>query len=312
MRSMKKLKNQIIKYFLMCSFGIAFMQSIIDSLYDDYLFIIVEDGTVSRIFLLVSYAFLHVFIFGVFAVIFYKLVDCKIKKETSRQLEEKNHLYANVSHDLKTPITSILGFAGALKSGKLSDGEKEDAIDIIYAKSKRTDELINELFSYSKLESNIYALNLEKENVCALVRVLLAEAYQEFEDRNMELEIHIPDFPIYCMLDQIDFKRAVNNLIENEYKHNKAGTKVYVSVRELENTVRIVVADTGDEIDESVSETIFQPFICGDDSRNSSGGSGLGLAISRKVIEKHDGKIYLSTEISGYTKGFIVELNSVL
>lgn len=308
---MKKLKNQIIKYFLLCSFGISLFESIIDSLYNDYLFLTVEDGTTLMTLLLVSYAFFNLLIFGVFAIIFYKLADRKIKDETNRQIEEKNHLYANISHDLKTPMTSILGFASALKHGELSEEEKENAIDIIYTKSKRTDELMNQLFSYSKLQSNLYEFSLEKEDICAIVRALLAEAYQEFEKKNIELEIDIPDSPIYCMLDKINFKRAINNLIENEYKHNKADIQVFISVRELENVVQVIVADTGDEIDKAISENIFQPFICGDDSRNSSGGSGLGLAISRKVIDKHNGKLRLATDISGYTKGFIVELSRI-
>lgn len=305
---MEKLKKQIIKYFLLCSFGIALLESMLDSLYDDRLFPIAKDSTQLMSILLVSYGFFTVFIFAVFAAIFYKLADSKIKEETARQLEEKNHLYANIAHDLKTPITSIVGFASALKNGKLSIEENVNAIDIIYTKAKRTDKLINELFSYSKLESNAYELCLKKQDVCAVVRALLAEAYQEFEDRNMELKIDIPDTPIYCMIDKIEFERAINNLIENAYKHNRPKIQVYIAVQEFENMVRIIVADTGNAIDTAIAQTIFEPFICGDDSRNSSGGSGLGLAISRKAIEKQKGKLYLSTEISGYAKGFIVEI----
>ena len=217
---MEKLKKQIIKYFLLCSFGIALLESMLDSLYDDRLFPIAKDSTQLMSILLVSYGFFTVFIFAVFAAIFYKLADSKIKEETARQLEEKNHLYANIAHDLKTPITSIVGFASALKNGKLSTEENVNAIDIIYTKAKRTDKLINELFSYSKLESNAYELCLKKQDVCAVVRALLAEAYQEFEDRNMELKIDIPDTPIYCMIDKIEFERAINNLIEKLKKEN--------------------------------------------------------------------------------------------
>lgn len=305
---MKNLKSKIIKYFIFCSLGISVVESMIDSIYDEWLFLLVKSESVLMKLSLASYLLLSILVFVVFAFLFIRMAGKRIEEETNRQLEEKNQLYANIAHDLKTPITSIRGFAGAIKENNLSEDESQRAIDIIYTKSKRTDELIEMIFTYSKLESNQYQLNLQKENVCGLLRVMIADAYEDFESRNIGLKIEIPDEPIYCMLDRIEFKRAMNNLIDNAYKHNREGCLVCISVKEVERKVRILVADTGDVIEASIGETIFQPFVCGDDSRNSKGGSGLGLAISKKIFEKHHGTLRLVDQVEGYTKGFMVEL----
>jgi signal transduction histidine kinase len=83
---------------------------------------------------------------------------------------------------------------------------------------------------------------------------------------------------------------------------------VFIGIESVESTVRIVIADNGKDISTDQEETIFDPFICADESRNSRNGSGLGLAITKKIIEKHRGLIYITHEIKGYTKGFVVEV----
>ncbi len=305
---MQNLKRKIIKYFICCSFGTSVVESVISSMYDDWLFLIVKNDSLWMKLLLISYWLLTVLVFVVFALIFIRMTEKQIEEVTKRNIEEKNQMYANIVHDLKTPITSILGFAGALRENELVGHERQKAVDIIYSKAKRTDELIQRLFTYSKLESSQHKLQLQIENVCGLLRVIIADLYEAFEAKNIELEIEIPDQPIYCSLDRVEFRRAIHNLIENTLKHNEEGIRVLISVTEVDNRVIILVADSGDAIKASIRDTIYEPFVCGDDSRNSTGGSGLGLAISKKILEKHHGDLGLVEEVDGYTKGFIVKL----
>ena len=305
---MDKLRKQIIKYFILCSFGIATLTAMLNGLYDE----IFHPDTITDLPVLLaviaSDLAIWALIYFLFALLFFVIVRRKIRKETQRQMEEKNIFYANIAHDLKTPITSILGFSKALKDGAVEESRREEIIDIIYEKSRQTDEMINRLFHYSKLETDSYALSFEKLDVCAPVRALVAEAYPEFEAAGITLRIEIREEPIPAMLDIVEFRRAVSNLIENAYKHNAKGAEVLISVEERSGVVRVSIADNGEPIEQDLAERIFQPFVCGNESRSSQGGTGLGLAISRKIIEKHGGTLRLQPEFPGFTKAFVIEI----
>ena len=305
---MDKLRKQIIKYFILCSFGIATLTAMLNGLYDE----IFHPDTITDLPVLLaviaSDLAIWALIYFLFALLFFVIVRRKIRKETQRQMEEKNIFYANIAHDLKTPITSILGFSKALKDGAVEESRREEIIDIIYEKSRQTDEMINRLFHYSKLETDSYALSFEKLDVCAPVRALVAEAYPEFEAAGITLRIEIREEPIPAMLDIVEFRRAVSNLIENAYKHNAKGAEVLISVEERSCVERVSIADNGEPIEQDLAERIFQPFVCGNESRSSQGGTGLGLAISRKIIEKHGGTLRLQPEFPGFTKAFVIEI----
>lgn len=305
---MDKLRRQIIKYFILCSFGIATLTAMLNGLYDE----IFHSDTITDLPVLLaviaSDLAIWALIYFLFALLFFVIVRRKIRKETQRQMEEKNIFYANIAHDLKTPITSILGFSKALKDGAVEDGRREEIIDIIYKKSRQTDEMINRLFHYSKLETDSYALSFEKLDVCATVRALVADAYLQFEDAGIALRIEIPEDPIPVMLDIVEFRRAIGNLLENARKHNTKGAEVFILVEEKSGVVRITIADNGEPIEQDLAERIFQPFVCGNESRSSQGGTGLGLAISRKIIEKHGGTLRLQPEFPGFTKAFVIEI----
>lgn len=305
---MEKLKKQIIKNFIIYALGLSVAESILDSLFDDCLFQLVEDNTVQMKLLLAVYLILSIVFFIIAAVCFYKAVSRKIEEETRRQINEKNMLIANMAHDLKTPITSILGFSRALKDKKVQTDEQEEISGIIYEKAKRTDELINIMFRYSKLETEDYKLTLEKQNICALIRNVVADNYSEFEQREIEVQIDIPEKAYICSIDNIEFVRAFHNIIVNAYKHNPEGSRVLVAVQKKNEKVVIIVADNGDVFTEKMLKTIFEPFVCGSESRNSRDGSGLGLAISKKIIEKHNGRLYVKEDILNYSKGFVIEL----
>jgi signal transduction histidine kinase len=305
---MDKLRKQIIKYFILCSFGIATLTAMLNGLYDE----VFHPDTITDLPLLLaviaSDLAIWALIYFLFALLFFVIVRRKIRKETQRQMEEKNILYANIAHDLKTPITSILGFSKALKDGAVDESRREEIIDIIYEKSRQTDDMINQLFRYSKLETDTYSLSFEKLDVCAPVRALVAEAYQQFEDAGILLRVEIPEELILTRLDAVEFRRAISNLIENACKHNPKGAEVSISVEEVSGGVKITIADNGEPIEGALAESIFQPFVCGDESRSSQGGTGLGLAISRKIIEKHGGTLRLQPDYPGFTKAFVIEL----
>ena len=240
------------------------------------------------------------------AIIFYQLIHKEIRKESERQIRENNLIYASVAHDLKTPITSISGFAKALEDNKIPEEEKNEIYGIIGRKSDSMNGLVDELFEYSQLGTEEYKMKLEKTDVCSLMREIVADNYVSLEEHNIEVDIDIPDNSVFMNADRRDLRRALSNLVVNTYKHNPDGIKMKVSVTEDGNQCVITVADTGDEI--PGGNDIFEPFVTENTSRTPGRGTGLGLAITKRVIDKHNGTIALKNDIEGFTKGFVVKL----
>lgn len=308
---MNKFKKQIMKYFIVCAFGIAVVESMLDSTFDEVVFPGFEDNIVVAHILLGIYFLLIIAIFILFAALFYRLTNIAIKKESNRQLNKQNMVYSCIAHDLKTPMTSIQGFASALLEERIKPEEQKEIFDIIYNKSCYMNELVESLFTYSKLNTNDCQLSYSKMDLTVLVREIVALNYDEFEKKEICLGLEIPEEPIWCLLDEKEIKRAINNLIINAYMHNENDAKVMIQVKRQEKYVYIIIADNGKTISKEQEENIFEPFVSGNDARSSGEGNGLGLAISRIIIEKHEGKLYITNNIRDYTKGFVVQLQSV-
>ena len=309
---MNKIRMQSLKHYMLCTFVIILAESGFSWILDSLFFPIYEGRNgreyVYWVILNLGTSFLLLF---VGAYVFYRFSKKVIKAESKRQVQEQNLLYSSIAHDLKTPITSIQGFAAALKEGKIKPEEQDEILDIIYRKSRHMNELIETLLAYSKLGTESYALNRNKTNICSLVRDMLAMNYSEFEEKEMELDIEIPDEPIFCNIDEKEFRRAMNNLIVNAYKHNKRRARILIQVYREKECAFITVGDDGKVIPKELAENMFKPFVSGDASRTSGSGNGLGLAISSTIVEKHGGKLYMKDCGGGYTKKFVVQIQSM-
>ncbi len=223
---------------------------------------------------------------------------------------QRNLLLSDVAHDLKTPMTTVAGYARALADGQVEGEEKQqDYLNTIYHKSMQMSELVSLLFEYVKLDSAGFSLKKEGTNLNELLRENVAELYTDFEQKDMELDIDIPDEPIYASVDSLQFNRAIHNLLVNALKHNPAGTKTGVRLENHTTSIRILIRDTGIKIPEETALHLFEPFVQGDASRNSRSGSGLGLSITEKIISMHGGSITLNQgTLSEYTKEFVITL----
>lgn len=312
---MKRLKRSIIRCFVGTTICLTIaelvlallMRETLTSYYGISGTISVATGTLV-VNIIMSVALIMV---GPAAWLFSRVVTKKINAEIQRQTDERNMLYANIAHDLKTPMTSILGYAKALGDKKVELEQSEIVIDRIYQKAKQTDELLNMLFEYTKLQTEGYPLNKVETDICRIVRSVAAGQYEAFEGKNICVEIDIPDekIPVFC--DALQMTRAVSNLVINAYKHNAEGSKAGIIVRKEADRVFIIVADTGMDIKKEESEIIFEPFVSGDASRNAAYGSGLGLAIAKKIVEKHGGTLTVEHEEAGYVKEFVIGLKLV-
>lgn len=298
------LRSKIFIDFLICSICIVILIRNLDAFYYEYLINWFDHdlwGRLGWVYMLMSF----VIQFGA-AFAFYRMTGRALKKETERRVREQNLIYAAIAHDLKTPMTSVQGFAKALSDGKVRPEEQQEVFDIIYRKSRSCDEMVNTLFEYSKLGTDGYKPELAETDVCALVRDIIAESYCDFEDNGIELNIDIPDEAIMINADRSELKRAVTNLIVNVYKHNPSNIRARISVAEESGRAEIRIADSGDPLPEGVY--IFEPFVTENTARTVGRGTGLGLAVTKRVIERHGGEVKVRPAADGYTKEFVIRL----
>ena len=219
--------------------------------------------------------------------------------------QRRNLMLSDIAHDIKTPITTICGYGKALSEGVVDEKDRQSYLDVIYAKAMRMDELVTLLFEYVKLESEGFTLHRELGDLAELTREMAALLYADFEGREMELVLEIPEERVPFEMDRLQLGRAVTNLLTNALRYGKEGGRVLVRLQDYELTV----ADEGEPIDPEFAAHIFEPFARGDKARSSKGGSGLGLGISRKIVEMHGGKLLLIQSFGeGYTKAFQIRL----
>ncbi len=216
------------------------------------------------------------------------------REQANRDYEKKRNLMlSDIAHDLRTPMTTVSGYARALSDGVVSEDKKSDYLDAIVRKSERMDELIGLLFDYVRLGSEGFRLKKEEFDLCEMVRECAAMQFRDIEDAGMELEVDIPEKFLMIKADRLQMSRTVTNLITNAIRHNVKGTTIGVYVMEETNRYRVMVADSGERIDPSQAENIFEPFVMGEASRSTKGGSGLGLSIAAKVMDMHGYNIRL-------------------
>lgn len=250
-------------------------------------------------------------------VSFSRMVAMKVaelEQEEQKKREEydkrRNLLLSDVAHDLKTPITTVSGYASALVEGQVDEPEKQqEYLNMIYNKSMQMSGLITLLFEYVKLDSEGFSLKKKKEDIAEILRESVAALYTDFEEKGMEVEVVIPEESVCFLVDRVQFQRAINNLLNNVIKHNPQGTDVGVIMEVEEDFMEIQICDNGVLIPKETADYIFEPFVMGDESRNSKSGSGLGLSIVQKIISMHDGEITLRQDIEGkYKKAFSIRM----
>ena len=248
--------------------------------------------------------FFFVVSISISSVSFFKQMN-KADKIKEQAEKERLMLFANIAHDLKTPITSVLGYSKALSDGMVSEETKKaEYLQTITRKAVRMNDLIDRLFEYVKLESPENVLHKKDDDVAEVLRKSIANLYTEFEEKDFILDIQIPETPVIKNIDSLEIDRVFTNLLNNALKHNSSGTTLSISMDENGKTI---IADNGNPIPSEVAAQIFKPFVSGDESRMSKNGSGLGLALAHKIMEKHEGKLSFVNEYAGFTKAFVVE-----
>jgi len=245
---------------------------------------------------------------------YYRAVSGKMKELLAEEKERKdaydrqrNLLLSDIAHDIRTPLTTVCGYARALVDDMVMQEEKKkEYLRAIYAKSLRMDDLIALLFEYVKMDSDGFSLHKEKADLGELLRENIALLYADFEENGIELEIGIPERAFPCEIDKVQMGRAITNILTNAVRYNEKGTKVCVSLNEA---YQLCIADNGTPIEDELAGHIFEPFTRGDEARSTSGGSGLGLSISERIVRMHGGELRLERQCpDGMVKAFVISL----
>ena len=169
-------------------------------------------------------------------------------------------------------------------------------------------ELVNAFHEYSKVEHPEFVLHTERTDLCEFLREYLAGKYDEIDLAGFSLEVSIPEKPVFCALDQLQFRRVLDNLLSNALRHNRLGTVLFSDVAVEGGAAILRVADNGAGIPPDRAKYIFEPFVVGSDARSGTG-SGLGLSITKRIVEKHGGSVSLSPRPApGRSTEFILSL----
>ncbi|MEY6554225.1 HAMP domain-containing histidine kinase [Bacillus cereus] len=229
-----------------------------------------------------------------------QLLDAKQKTNADHAKVEisMRKMLSNISHDLKTPLTVILGYTEMLNKDKtINKEEQQILLEKVHTKTLEVMELIHKFFDLAKLESGDKAIEMTKVNMNEVCREKILSFYDLVTTKGFQVHIDIPERNIYALGNVEVLGRVLNNLISNAITYGDDGKALGMTLRDDETSVYIDVWDKGKGIDESHIDKVFERMYTLEDSRNRLyQGSGLGLTITKRLVEAMDGKINLSSK----------------
>lgn len=222
----------------------------------------------------------------------------------------KTELISNVSHDLKTPLTSIINYVNILKNEDITDDERGECLLILEKKSLKLKVLIEDLFEMSKINSGKIKINRELIDILSLIHQGIGEYSTLYEEKNISFKVSADEDAIYMELDGRLMSRALENIIINALKYSLNDTRVYINIKLEDDCVKIGVKNIANYEMDFNEEEMFERFARGDKSRNSKvEGSGLGLAITKSIVELHGGEVQIKKEGDMFKIYLILPIN---
>lgn len=221
--------------------------------------------------------------------------------------EERGLLMANLSHDLRTPITAIKGYVEGIRDGVANTPEKRDHyLDTIYSKSLVLEKLVRNMSDFSEYELGRMQYHFEYVEMTAFLADLGEEYRQDAEGLGLTFTSLLPQGRYLVTADRSKLKRVLDNLVSNAIKYSRPGGSIDLTAEPYEGGLVIQVSDNGRGISSEALHHVFDSFFRADTARSSSvPGSGLGLAICRSIVDSHHGKIWLTSEEGEGTRAFV-------
>ena len=223
--------------------------------------------------------------------------------------QKKDELIVYLAHDIKTPLTSMIGYLSLLSEIKdMPQEQRNRYIDIALDKSYRLEDLINELFDVARFNSEKIVLEKEEINLNLMLEQIADDFYPTLKEMNKKINF-TSDEKTILYADPDKLSRVFNNLIKNAVNYSKENTDINISIINKENQVTVNITNKGKQIPKEKLDKIFEKFYRLDSSRTSkTGGSGLGLAIAKEIVELHGGKIYAESDMKETTFSVILPI----
>ena len=225
---------------------------------------------------------------------FNRMISRLNESEKSRKEIEtsRTQMLLNLSHDIKTPISTMKLYSKALCDGLVTGKKAEDYLYTIDAKAGRVNEMLEDLFISLKMENTAFQISRERCDIGELVREICTEYYDDIQSADLTLNLDIPEETLPVDADRKLLQRAISNLLSNAIKYNRSGSNIFICVKHFDKVhAEISIVDDGEAISAETVKTLFDAFSRGDAARSSTGGSGLGLSITKGIAEKHGGTL---------------------
>lgn len=231
-----------------------------------------------------------------------------VKQEVSIEMSKKNDLVTYLAHDLKTPLTSIIGYLTILEEVQVPENVRQDYIKKLLEKSYRLEELTNQFFDITRFNLQEIPLNKTSLDAHFFLEQLTEELYPLLKEKNLKIHIELsPNMKIYA--DGSLFARVLNNLLKNAIAYSHKDSVIKIKGKVEEHCIKLFVENDGDVISQQELKLIFEKFYRRDQSRGQSAGAGLGLAIAREIIQRHGGSLEAESH-NGHTVFIIAIPNS--
>lgn len=228
------------------------------------------------------------------------LVDSAVKSmDDERKIEKsKDELITNVSHDLRTPLTSIIGYLGLIEDKQYQS--EEDILKYThtaYEKAKQMKTLVEDLFEYTKVQQHGAPVNIMRVDLNQLLEQLTASFELEAQHRGIEISSKVVPNPLMIEADPEKLGRVFNNLVANAFKYGNGASYIKVDARQQGNDVVVTVANDGTPIPAKALGHLFERFYRAEESRSrATGGTGLGLAIVKSIVDLHHGSVRVTSD----------------
>lgn len=231
----------------------------------------------------------------------------KLQREQEEKIHElKQRFFTNISHEIRTPLTLIIGTINSLIRNNIDANEQKQLFNLKRS-TGRLMNLVSELLNIRKLETGNINLHVSKNDIVFFVHEIFLAFSQHAIANNIDYKFNKPEKEIYVWFDKIQLEKTIYNLLTNAFKFTTNGDRIEISVVEKQNSVKIIVNDTGQGITKDKLPKIFERFYQNEDTMSNDLGFGIGLSIAKDIIELHRGTIKVQSRVNKGTR-FIIRL----
>lgn len=257
------------------------IQATVEEKKDDYILLYTSDSSIQKLLVQVNRLLEH----SQQSRADYQKIDRSMKQ-----------MLSNISHDLRTPLTVVLGYVETIQDETLPHTKRNSLLKTIHVKTAEVIELMQRFFELVKFDAGDNELNVSKLNINEVCRQNILNFYELLTEKSFDVSIHIPEEPLYILGNEDAMNRILNNLIFNAIQHGADGKAVELRVKATDELIFIEVTDHGQGITELHKNHVFERMYTMEDSRNKQyQGSGLGLTITKRLVEQMRGNISLES-----------------